>query len=198
MSISKMTGARMTGLRLAGGLWIKRCSQLVAVMVVIGVIAVIGISPAAAQPDDLPAGPGAEIFRRDCLSCHGADLTVSQRLSRPGWVREVDKMIRWGAVIGDAAGSNPSGSGSDREVLIDYLAANFAPRRKAASRPGAVAGQEIFARKCLLCHEADLSTQQRLSRAGWVREVEKMIRWGAVVTDTEKDPLIDYLLAAGR
>ena len=188
----------MTGLRLAGGLWIKRCSQLVAVMVVIGVIAVIGISPAAAQPDDLPAGPGAEIFRRDCLSCHGADLTVSQRLSRPGWVREVDKMIRWGAVIGDAAGSNPSGSGSDREVLIDYLAANFAPRRKAASRPGTVAGQEIFARKCLLCHEADLSTQQRLSRAGWVREVEKMIRWGAVVTDTEKDPLIDYLLAAGR
>ena len=192
------TGFRMTGLRLAGGLRIKSCSQLFAVMIVIGVIAVIGISPAAAQPDDLPAGPGAEIFRRDCLSCHGADLTVSQRLSRPGWVREVDKMIRWGAVIGDAAGSNPSGSGSDREVLIDYLAANFAPRRKAASRPGAVAGQEIFARKCLLCHEADLSTQQRLSRAGWVREVEKMIRWGAVVTDTEKDPLIDYLLAAGR
>ena len=116
MSISKMTGARMTGLRLAGGLWIKRCSQLVAVMVVIGVIAVIGISPAAAQPDDLPAGPGAEIFRRNCLSCHGADLTVSQRLSRPGWVREVDKMIRWGAVIGDAAGSNASGSGSDRRI----------------------------------------------------------------------------------
>jgi len=193
-----MTGFNKTGFSVAGGLWIKRCSQFVAVMIVIGVIAVIGISPAAAQPEDLPAGPGAEIFRRDCLSCHGADLTVSQRLSRAGWVREIEKMVRWGAVIGDSPGPNASGLVSGREALTDYLATNFAPRRKAASRPGAVAGKEIFARKCLLCHEADLSTQQRLSRAGWVREVEKMIRWGAVVTDTEKDPLIDYLLAAGR
>jgi len=58
MTGSRMTGSKMTGLRLAGGLWIKRCSQFVAVMIVIGLIAVIGISPAAAQPEDLPAGPG--------------------------------------------------------------------------------------------------------------------------------------------
>lgn len=173
---------------------IKRCAQLIFLASVIVTIIVPGTSPAATRPDDLPAGAGATIFRRRCLSCHGADLTVSQRLSRPGWVREIDKMVRWGAVLSD-----DSGRDSEREVLIDYLAANFAPRRKSAEKPAVVGtGQEIFGRKCLTCHEADLSTQQRLSRAGWVREVEKMVRWGAIVTESERDPLIDYLMAAGR
>jgi DMSO/TMAO reductase YedYZ molybdopterin-dependent catalytic subunit len=55
-------------------------------------------------------------------------------------------------------------------------------------------GKEIFENKCIVCHEADLSQQQRLSREGWGREVDKMIRWGANVTEAEKDPLLDYLV----
>src|SRR5262249_61725838 len=54
-------------------------------------------------------------------------------------------------------------------------------------------GKKILEDKCLLCHEADVTEQQRLSRQGWTREVEKMIRWGAAVSDAEKEPLIDYL-----
>jgi hypothetical protein len=45
----------------------------------------------------------------------------------------------------------------------------------------------------LTCHQRDLIAQQRLARAGWVREVGKMIRWGAPVTEAEKTVLIDYL-----
>jgi len=144
---------------------------------------------------DLPDGPGVEIARRACLSCHEADLIVSQRLSRAGWVREVEKMVRWGAVIAD----------SEKDPLVDYFTARFAPRRAAAALPAsgttASAGEAIFEQRCLSCHEADLTRQQRLSRAGWVREVEKMVRWGAVVPETERDPLIDYLsrsFAPGR
>jgi hypothetical protein len=37
--------------------------------------------------------------------------------------------------------------------------------------------------------------QQKISRAAWVREVEKMMRWGAAVGDSEKDPLVDFLFA---
>ena len=53
---------------------------------------------------------------------------------------------------------------------------------------------KIFEERCLLCHEADLTRQQRLSRQGWTREVDKMVRWGAAVTDAEKEPLVDYLV----
>jgi len=158
-----------------------------------------------AAQQDLPEGKGVELARDRCVTCHESDLIVSQRLSRQGWTREVEKMIRWGAVADD----------SEKEVLIDYFAANFKPR-SAASAPAsgpdpgkqiadpgkqiadpgkqiADPGKQIFEEKCLLCHEADLTEQQRLSRPGWTREVEKMVRWGAVVTDAEKEPLVDYL-----
>ena len=47
-------------------------------------------------------------------------------------------------------------------------------------------GVEIARDKCVVCHEADVIRGQRLSKAGWTREVEKMIRWGASVNDAEK------------
>jgi len=138
----------------------------------------------SAARQDLPEGKGVELARDRCVSCHEADLIVSQRLSRQGWTREVEKMIRWGAVASD----------SEKEILIDYFAANFKPRSAAsAAAPAADRGKQIFEEKCLVCHEADLTEQQRLSRQGWTREVEKMVRWGAVVTDAEKEPLVDYL-----
>src|SRR5262245_53798744 len=135
---------------------------------------------------DLPEGKGAELARDKCLNCHEADLIVSQRLSRQGWTREVEKMIRWGAVVSDA----------EKEGLIDYFAAHFKPSSGATSpAAGDDRGTKIFQEKCLNCHEADLIEQQRLSRQGWTREVEKMIRWGAAVSDAEKEPLIDYLFS---
>ena len=57
------------------------------------------------------------------------------------------------------------------------------------SQVGAAAYKKI----CLTCHEADIIEQQRLTPAGWMRSVEKMMRWGAAVSDAEKQPLIDHL-----
>jgi Quinohemoprotein amine dehydrogenase A, alpha subunit, haem binding len=51
----------------------------------------------------------------------------------------------------------------------------------------------ILTKACLTCHDRDLIAQQRLARSGWVREVEKMMRWGAQLSDTEKAALVDYL-----
>ena len=143
-------------------------------------------STRAAQAD-LPPGKGVELAREKCIGCHEADLIVSQRLSRAGWGRELDKMIRWGAAVSDA----------EKETLVEYFATRFAPRPAAPSAPaGAARGKDIFENRCLLCHEIDLTQQQHLSRAGWTREVDKMIRWGAAVSDAEKEPLIDYLSAS--
>jgi mono/diheme cytochrome c family protein len=46
---------------------------------------------------------------------------------------------------------------------------------------------------CLDCHEARIILQQRLSKAAWTREVDKMAKWGAVVDPADRDALIDYL-----
>jgi hypothetical protein len=46
---------------------------------------------------------------------------------------------------------------------------------------------------CLECHEARIILQQRLSRAAWTKEVDKMTKWGAVVDPADRDGLIDYL-----
>src|SRR5450755_1873891 len=46
---------------------------------------------------------------------------------------------------------------------------------------------------CLECHEARIILQQRLSKAAWTKEVDKMAKWGAVVDPADRDVLIDYL-----
>ncbi len=46
---------------------------------------------------------------------------------------------------------------------------------------------------CMECHEARIILQQRLSKAAWTKEVDKMTKWGAVVDPADRDALIDYL-----
>jgi cytochrome c5 len=137
---------------------------------------------ARAGPQNLPEGKGATIVRDKCLTCHEADLIIMQRLSRQGWTREIEKMIRWGATVAE----------TEKEILVDYLAAHFSPK-PALTKTDEARGKEIFEKSCLVCHAADLTEQQRLSRQGWTREVDKMIRWGAIVADQEKEQLIDFL-----
>jgi len=69
-----------------------------------------------------------------CLECHAARIILQQRLSKAAWTKEVDKMVRWGAVV----------DGDDHDALIDYLSANFGPDqpayqplRTASEKPGA-------------------------------------------------------------
>ena len=46
---------------------------------------------------------------------------------------------------------------------------------------------------CLICHEADMITRQRLTPIQWKAEVEKMILWGAPLPSEAREPLTDYL-----
>ena len=45
---------------------------------------------------------------------------------------------------------------------------------------------------CLECHDAGIIVQQRLSRAAWAKEVDKMTRWGALVASEDREAFIDY------
>jgi hypothetical protein len=63
----------------------------------------------------LPASNGRRIVEASCLPCHSPDILVQQRLTEKQWTAEVDKMIRWGAVMKE----------SDKPPVIAYLSKNF-------------------------------------------------------------------------
>jgi hypothetical protein len=46
---------------------------------------------------------------------------------------------------------------------------------------------------CGICHDDDVIRQQRLTRAQWDRELNKMTGWGAKVNDADRPRLLDYL-----
>ena len=48
---------------------------------------------------------------------------------------------------------------------------------------------------CVVCHDADVIRQQRLTRAQWDLELNKMIGWGAKVNDEDRGRLLDYLFS---
>jgi hypothetical protein len=49
---------------------------------------------------------------------------------------------------------------------------------------------------CLTCHDVDVIQQQRLTRAQWDLEVNKMIGWGARVNDGDRRALLDFLFSS--
>lgn len=87
---------------------------IVFVLMAIGSIVSIAPAqpPAAAQ---LPPGAMQAKATTSCLECHEARIILQQRLSKTAWTKEVDKMMKWGAVVDPA----------DRDALIEYLSSNF-------------------------------------------------------------------------
>jgi mono/diheme cytochrome c family protein len=80
--------------------------------------AALAQKPASPDPTaELPAGAMQANATTACTECHGARIILQQRLSKAAWTKEVDKMMKWGALVDPA----------DREALIDYLSTNFSP-----------------------------------------------------------------------
>jgi hypothetical protein len=100
--------------------------------VVMGIlVAVVPFSALSDKPlpakvtEDLPAGAMQAKATTACLECHEARIILQQRLSKSAWTKEVDKMVKWGAVV-DA---------NDHDALIDYLSTNFSPDQPAYEPP---------------------------------------------------------------
>jgi len=67
--------------------------------------------------------------------------------------------------------------------------------------PARVPGQEFsgppaaLKSSCLACHDQDVIEQQRLTREQWDAEINKMVGWGAKVSDPDRSALLDYFAA---
>jgi DMSO/TMAO reductase YedYZ molybdopterin-dependent catalytic subunit len=88
---------------------------------------------------------------------------------------------------------NPAGYLWNAPDRIDVVAGGAAAPPAPVASHDAGATNATFERACRACHDDDLSAQQRLTRDGWAREVDKMIRWGARVTPEERGPLVEFL-----
>ena len=101
---------------------------LLILLLMLGAFSMARLSAArnvATPNEELPAGAMQQKATTACLECHEARIIVQQRLSKASWTKEVDKMVKWGAVV-DA---------NDRDALIDYLSTNFNAEQPAYSAP---------------------------------------------------------------
>jgi hypothetical protein len=73
-------------------------------------------------------------------------------------------------------------------IALIFLGAALAADQATIER-----GQKEEARSCLPCHSLRLIHSQRLSRAAWNRELDKMTGWGTKIAD--RDALLEYLVA---
>ena len=96
---------------------------IVVLLLMLGIAGVvrIGAAQGAKLNEDLPAGSMQQKATTECLECHEARIILQQRLNKATWTKEVDKMMKWGAVV------DPK----DRDALIDYLSTNFGPEQPA-------------------------------------------------------------------
>ncbi len=80
----------------------------------------VGNAPAPPMAEQTPASTAfPPQVKNACIGCHGEDMIAGQKLTRPQWEREIDKMTRWGAPV----------KSEDRDAIIEFLLRHFGPKR---------------------------------------------------------------------
>lgn len=100
-------------------------SIIASVLVVLSATTLISGQSSPKLNENLPAGAMQQKATTACLECHEARIILQQRLSKATWTKEVDKMIKWGAVVETA----------DHDALVDYLSTNFSIDQPAYQAP---------------------------------------------------------------
>lgn len=123
------------------------------------------------------------------------------------WTPSQDAYYTLLARARDAAGNiqpldqewNPSGYAWNvtPRVRVNVVRELPGGRTPAGAPPAAsvstIAPPASFRSSCGVCHDDDLIRQQRLTRADWNREIDKMLGWGARLNDEDRAGLLDYL-----
>ena len=76
-------------------------------------VLLLTIATAAFAADQAVIEKGQKEEQRTCVPCHSLRIIHSNRLSRAGWNKELDKMAGWGTKY------------TDRDAILEYLVANF-------------------------------------------------------------------------
>jgi mono/diheme cytochrome c family protein len=179
----------------------------------VALIMPVGIAPADAQerasrrpprPDvTLPEGPVRQVILRNCTACHGIDEYGYYAMDRASWNALIDRMTT--ATSGLIEGMEISDE--DREILLDWLVAEFGPdaepfERQYVVRPVTVETQladleaeALVDHACGSCHmPPDSVLRTDLDEDGWRSTLTGKIATGTPLLIDEVDPLIDWIL----
>ena len=128
------------------------------------------------------------------------------RLWRFTWTPTIEQFHVVLARARDASGDvqpltqdwNPSGYewNAVARTGIEVVRELRAPASPVAPEGPNLAEPARFGSACVVCHESDIIQQQRLTRAQWDREINKMTGWGASVAPEERNDFLNFL--AGR
>ncbi|MEP6957346.1 MAG: cytochrome c [Nitrospirota bacterium] len=77
-------------------------------------------------------------------------------------------------------------------AALPFSRAGEAPQHHAERAPRA---EGFVLARCSVCHSVDLIIQQRLDRAHWEATANKMVQWGADLSEAEVDLLVEFLAA---
>lgn len=96
---------------------------------VIGLLAFPSLVSAQTEetPEVLPEGPGREETFYGCTACHGTAIIRQQGMTRERWDETLHIMT--------SKHGMPEYDGELRDLILDYLATNFPPRRRAPANP---------------------------------------------------------------
>jgi virginiamycin B lyase len=76
-----------------------------------------------------PPGPGRQVLERVCMSCHGVTFISLKQWDRAAWSAAIDMMSKRVDAM-DTSVPNGKLSPKERQLMLDYLAANFGPSSK--------------------------------------------------------------------
>jgi len=90
---------------------------------------------------------------------------------------------------------NPSGYlwNAVAQVRVEVGSAAAAPAAEPAPAPPPFPPE--VKNSCIGCHGEDMIAGQKLTRAQWERELDKMTRWGASVKPENRDTILDFLVS---
>jgi cytochrome c5 len=199
----------MRSMRVAGGAGAGR-------QIVLALVAAACLAPASAQLRNgrparptvtLPDGPVRQVILKSCAGCHGIDEYGYYAMDRKAWHALIERMktaksgVIEGAVISDA----------DREILLDWLVAEFGPDAKPFERQYIVpkleaadllsdaSAKALLTKACASCHASiETVVATPLDEAEWRRTLVGKISTGAPILIDEVDPLIEWLERAPR
>ena len=136
------------------------------------------------------ADPGRAILEAACTTCHGLDPMASHVYdTKEPYEAVVRSMVAYGAQVSDA----------QMPVLVEYMLKTYG--KPPAVAPGATTaaatpdpGKAILESACTTCHGLDgLANHKYDTAPPYESLVKSMVAYGAVVTDAQMKPLVDYM-----
>jgi competence ComEA-like helix-hairpin-helix protein len=109
----------------------------------------LATSAPAGKAPALPPGKGKAIVARTCKNCHALKVVTSKRATKEQWSALVDQMVSRGADLSD----------DEIDVVIDYLAKNFALK----GAPAAPAGKNFLSQQDIESINVNQATANELA-----------------------------------